>query len=290
MKKKVNKRFAVGGSFFAAAIIVGGMIASSFIEKVDVGCVGIVYSANGGVQEKALDTGWHMIGLFDEVIEYPVKLRTVSYDDMVVSTKDGKNIKVDLSYTYKIDRAKVVDIFNEFGNVGIEDVENGHLQKRMLDAARTTVSKYNLLDIYGEMSSDAGTEIQKVFEEDVAELGFIVSDTTLGAPKPDENTQQAIDARIAAAQENERKKLELENEKIQKEIKLIQASAEAEKKLIEAEAEAKALKLKSAEISDKTLQQAWIEKWNGVLPSIQAGEGSGMILNIPGQTTTTAEK
>lgn len=286
MKKKVNKKFAIGGSVIGAAILGAGIIVPQFIEKVDVGHVGIVYSANGGVQDKALDQGWHLIGLFDKAIEYPVKLRTVSYDDMVVSTKDGKNIKIDLSYTYKVDRSQAVAIFNEFGNIGIEDVENSYLQKRMLDAARTTVSKYNLLDIYGEHASEAGAEIQKAFEKDVAELGFIVSDVALGAPKPDKNTQQAIDARIAAAQENERKKLELENEKIQKEIKTVQAEAEAEQKRIAAEAEAEALRLKSAEISDKTLQKEWIEKWNGVLPSIQTGEGSGLILNIPEQATT----
>lgn len=219
--------------------------------------------------------------MFDKVIEYPTKVRTVSYDNLTVSTKDGKNINIGVSYSYKVDATKATSLFKEFGNVSIENLEEGYLQKRVLDAVRTTVSSYNLLDIYGESATEAGLIIQEKFQENVQKKGFIVSDLALGAPSPDKATQKAIDARIAAAQENERKKLELENEKIQKEIDLVQAEAKAEKKLIAAEAEAKALELKAQEITEETLKQEWIQKWNGVLPTIQAGEGVTPIVQMP---------
>lgn len=57
----VNKKFMIGGGVLAAALIGGGVIFPTFIEKVDVGNVGIVYSANGGVQNEALSEGWHIV-------------------------------------------------------------------------------------------------------------------------------------------------------------------------------------------------------------------------------------
>lgn len=250
-----KKPFVVGGSIIGGLILAAGIITPMFVEKIATGHVGLVYSPNGGVQKQVLTEGWHVVGLFDKVIEYPTKLQTVEYKDMVVSTKDGKNMSADLAYSYKVDPAKVVSIFKEFGNVPVEDIEQGYLEKRMLAAARKSVSNYDLLAIYGADSSKAGLEIQKDFEDDVKHLGFMVSDVTLGAPKPDKNTQAAIDSRIKASQETEKKKIELENEKIEAEKKKVIAEGDAKKKLIDAKAEAKANEIVSKSVTPELLKK-----------------------------------
>src|SRR5690606_6124670 len=101
--------------------------------------------------------------LFDKVVEYPTRLQTVTYKDMVLSTNDGKNINADISYSYKVDPAKAVSIFKEFGNISVEDIEVGYLEKRMLASARQAVSEFDLLGIYGEDSSEAGLNIHTLF-------------------------------------------------------------------------------------------------------------------------------
>ncbi|MBS7175842.1 MAG: prohibitin family protein, partial [Clostridiales bacterium] len=50
---------------------------------------------------------------------------------------------------------------------------------------------------------------------------------------------------------------------------------EAEQKVEEAKAEAEAYKLKNAQITDKTLLNDWIEKWDGKLPQV-SGDGTYM--------------
>lgn len=253
----------VGGivSFVVLVLAVIGFFV--FTEKVDNGHVGIVYSANGGVQDDVLPQGWHVISPLDNVVQYPTKLRTVDAKDMIVSTKDGKNITLDLSYTYKVDATKVVSIYKEFGSVPVEDIEAGYMQRRLLDATRQTVSKYNLLEVYGEDSSKAQSEIAKIYEDKVKELGFLVQEVTLGAPKPDKNTQKSIDARIQASQENEKKKLELQNEKIEAEKKLVIAEGEAKAILAKAKAEAEANKEISKSITSELVEYKKTEKWNG---------------------------
>ncbi|MDA1616426.1 prohibitin family protein [Bacillus cereus group sp. TH204-1LC] len=250
-----KKPFVIGGAIVGTIILAAGIIVPMFIEKIPTGNVGLVYSPSGGVQNETLSEGWHPIGLFNKVIEYPTRKQTVTYKDMVLSTRDGKNINVDLSYSYKVDPTKAVTIFKEWGNVPVKNIENGHLEKRMLAAGRAAVSKYDLLGIYGADSTKAQGDIQKIFEEDVKDLGFMVSDVTLSAPKPDTNTQSAIDARIKASQETERKKIELENEKIEADKKRVIAEGEAQKKLVEAKAEAEANQIISNSVTDPLLKK-----------------------------------
>lgn len=254
----MNNRPFIIGAFITGFLLIGSLItAPLFVEKIPTGYVGLVYSPSGGVQEEVLTEGWHFpMGLFDKVVEYPTRLQTVTYKDMVLSTNDGKNINADISYSYKVDPAKAVSIFKEFGNISVEDIEAGYLEKRMLASARTAVSEFDLLGIYGADSSEAGLNIHTLFEEDVKDLGFMVSDVTLGAPKPDATTQAAIDSRIQASQETEKKRIELENEVIEADKKRVIAEGEAAKKLIEANAEREA-----NEIISKSITEPILKKW-----------------------------
>lgn len=119
-----------------------------------------------------------------------------------------------------------------------------------------------------ERVSDIKLETIETAKADLEAHGIIVEDIMLSAPQPDEETQKAIDERVKATQELERKKTD-------KQI----ASEEAERRKIEAEGEAQANRIVEESLSEKVLQQQLIEKWNGVNP-IQIG-GEGVIVDLP---------
>lgn len=54
------------------------------------------------------------------------------------------------------------------------------------------------------------------------------------------------------------------------------AKIEAETKVIKAEAEKKANELMKLSLSELLLQQQWIKKWDGKLPTYYGGDGSLM--------------
>ncbi|MET1031263.1 SPFH domain-containing protein, partial [Domibacillus tundrae] len=134
---------------------------------------------------------------------------------------------------------------------------------------------YSVIDTYGEKSSEAAVNVQTLFSEDIKDLGFVVDNMTLGVPKPDESTQAAINKRVEAAQELERKQIEL---KI--------AEAEAQKKKIEAQGIADYNQIIKESISPEVIQKEWIEKWDGVMPK---ATGSDQLISIPMDETGTAE-
>lgn len=270
-KKGINRK-VLGGTIVAIALALAIGITAMFIQKIPNGFVGVVYSPNGGVQEETLGQGWHLVGLFDKVTIYPVRMQTVNYKDIQVATSDGKNVTIDFAYNYSIQPDKVVDVFNKFGPVEVEEIEDSYLRTRLWDASRKGIATYSVIDTYGEKSSEAAVKVQQLFAEDIGDLGFTVDNLTLGVPKPDKSTQAAIDKRVEAAQELERKQIEL---KI--------AKAEAEKLRIEAEGQAKYNEIIKKSISKEVIQNKWIEKWDGKMPK---ATGSNQLIQIPIDDTT----
>ncbi|MBM7647867.1 regulator of protease activity HflC (stomatin/prohibitin superfamily) [Bacillus ectoiniformans] len=262
-----KNRKVLGAVIVAAALGIGVLVLSLFIEKIPNGYVGVVYSPNGGVQKETLGQGWHLVGLFDKVTKYPVRMQTVNYSDIEVATSDGKNVTIDFAYNYNIQPDKVVDVFNKFGPVEVSEIEASYLRTRLWDAGRKAIAKYSVIDTYGEKSSEAAVNVQKLFAEDINSLGFTVDNLTLGVPKPDKSTQAAIDKRVEAAQELERKQIEL---KI--------AKAEAEKKQIEAKGISDYNEIIKKSISKEVIQNKWIEKWDGKMPK---ATGSNQLIEIP---------
>jgi regulator of protease activity HflC (stomatin/prohibitin superfamily) len=80
---------------------------------------------------------------------------------------------------------------------------------------------------------------------------------------------QAIEDKQIAQQRVEKADRELDEAKTRKEI----AKTQAEAKKIEQE-------LISASLSPAILQSRWIDKWNGILPSVMGGDSGGLILDI----------
>ena len=74
------------------------------------------------------------------------------------------------------------------------------------------------------------------------------------------------------------------NEAVQKsqkaENELAIVKAEAQKKVIAAQAEYEANILRTKSLTPQILQQMWIEKWNGTVPTVTSNGNSGVFLDI----------
>lgn len=281
-------KFKIGAIITGVILVLAVVIGSMLIVRIPNGYVGIVYSPNGGAKEQTLSQGWHFTGIFDKVIKYPVRIQTVEYKEIQIATSDGKNITMDFAYNYQIEPDKVVSIFNTFGPIGVHEVEDTYLRTRFWDAARKGISKFTVIDVYGEKSSEAAVEVQKRFSEDVAKLGFVVSNVTVGVPKPDAKTQEAIDKRVEAAQELERKTTELEIAKKEAERKRVESQGVADAKLIEAQGQAKANEVLRQSLTKELVQYEWIKKWDGKQPMVTSSDG-GLILDIGNVVSQTQQ-
>lgn len=131
---KNSKTFRVGAIAVALVIIVGVLMVTFFLTRIPNGYVGVVYSPNGGVKDSTLSQGWKLVGAFDKVTKYPIRIQTVEYRDIQIATSDGKNITIDFAYNYQVEPSKVSSIFNTFGPISIQEIEDTYLKTRFRDA------------------------------------------------------------------------------------------------------------------------------------------------------------
>ena len=177
-------------------------------------------------------------------------------------------------------------IFNTFGPISIQEIEDTYLKTRFRDAARKGISKFTVIDVYGEKSSEAGVDVQQ-FRRRCQRTGFHCIQCDRWCSSTRCKTQEAIDKRVEASQELERKTTELEIAKKEAERKRVEAQGNADKLLIEAEGQAKANKELQQSLTTQLVQYETIKKWDGVLPYV-SGSNTPMI-QLPTAATKTEE-
>lgn len=146
-------------------------------------------------------------------------------DDAVQAlTSDGQEVAVDISILYHPDPTKVVQLHREIG----PDYEAKIVRPSGRSVTRTAVSKYAVIDVYGtkrsEIQNEVQTELKALFDKSYLILDGLLVRNVDFSPE----FKKAIELKQIAQQESERKKYELEKEKIEKERKIVAAEGDAE--------------------------------------------------------------
>lgn len=275
--------FTKGATIVGSVIILVIIAVSLCTTSIAAGHAGIVYNRNGGVEETTLGQGWHVVSPFKRVTEYPIATETVTYENVRIGTKDGKPITTTFSFNYHIELDKLPSIFNKFRGAKASAIESGYLKSRMTEMAKEVTTKYSVLEILGEKSSEVSIQLQDKFSKDSAPIGFIIEAVTFQPPMPDEQTQKAIQAKVDAQQKLEQQKVELEQAKIIAEKARVEAKGKADAALIAAQGQAKSNEIITHSITDNLMKYKTIEKWDGVQPQVVGG-GTPMIQLTPPAT------
>lgn len=264
MKKKVL------GSAIVGTVLVGGLaLVGMSVQVIPQGHVGVVFSPASGVREQVLNEGWTLVNPIDRVTAYPVSTETIDVPYFNVLTRDGKELRLSLSYDYSNDAERVAEIFTKFRGQSPSAIEGGWLEDRAQRAALTIFSRYSVLDVFQNLAR-IQHDIFEEFRGLVAEYGFNVSAVTLRAPELDDNTRAMIQQVVDSQMELERMEFEREQAILFAETQREQARGIADALLIEAEAEAQANELLQQSLTDAIIASQWIEAWDGRLPQVSS--------------------
>jgi len=281
--KKIFKKTVFLGYFLFLTSVVSLLIFSS-CARIDAGNVGIkvnMYGDDKGVDEITEVTGWAFYSPFSQrVYEFPIYVQHKEYskeESFVVNSKDGSEFHVSPIINYSIKRDKVPYIFSKYRR-SLEDIERGFLKTSVYDAFRLATNKYTADELISNRQLYE-IEVRKILEHDLLKEGFIISQFTSNLVYP-ETFKQAIEAKNNAVQsalmaENKVKQAEAEAK-----IKVATAEGNAKSMLTEARAEAESNKLRQSTLTPLLIQQQWIEKWNGTLPSTVLGSNTNTMIGI----------
>lgn len=293
----MSKAGAVGGFVVAAVLVVGvgGTIMCS--EMVPAGHVGIQYTMSGGVQREVLSPGFHFVSPTTKVTEYSVAIeqgyfvRTDKEDSSFdIPTSDGKTINVDMEYSYHFDSEMASTIFNMFRGQDGKTIEESFIRGKLKAWAAEVSSTYTVIDLFGDKRAELNSAMQSYMYDKFAEYGIVIDSVNFTRIETDEETAAAIQKKVNAQQELELAKIEAETAQVQaekdKEVALIDAAKkkevaqlEADAELIKAQAQAQANRELAASLTPELLDKIKYEKWNGQLPSVQAGADSNLIVD-----------
>lgn len=243
--------------FIAISIIGVFMHWFMAVERIDAGCVGIkvnLVGAERGVADITECSGWVVyMPIFTEIHEFPIYTQVKDYEPFTINAKDGSEFSVDPTFSYKVTPDKVPSIFRSFRR-GLPDLENGYIRNVIMDCYRNVANLYPSDSLISHRPQFE-TAVQSMIISQLQKEGFELQQLTsnLNAPK---SLKDAIDAKNKTTQEA-----------IQSENRLRKAEAEAKARIIEAEAEKKVNDLKASALTPLIIQQMYIEKWDGKLPT-----------------------
>ena len=213
---------------------------------VESGYVGIK-SRLGRILPDELNPGIHFFIPFIEninIVDVRVKKRDFTQENTVTTlTKDGLNVKVDITILYRLDpkyAAETVISYSYFWDDRI-------IVPALRAAVRDVASTYTASELYQERAR-FGEKIRESIKDKFAALHVIVEDVLVRNIQIPQKVVQAIEMKIQAQQEAERMKYILEKERL-----------EAERKKVEAKGIAEANRIIAGSLSQKYLQWKYID-------------------------------
>jgi regulator of protease activity HflC (stomatin/prohibitin superfamily) len=275
----------VFGAIIAFVIIITGL---NSCERIDAGHVGVkvnLYGTGKGVGDVTECTGFVFYNPFStRIYEFPTFMQHKEYiktedvdNSFVVNSKDGSEFHVSPIINYSVQREKVPFIFGKYRRT-LESIEEGFLKTTIYDAFRMTANSYTAEELISNRQIFE-TKVRAKLDSDLLKEGFVISQLTSNLEYP-ETFKRAIEAKNNAVQQSLTAENQVKTAEAQAKIKVATAEGNAQAMLATAKAEAESYRLKQSAITPMLLQQMWIEKWNGQMPTTQLGSGTNMMYNV----------
>lgn len=241
--------------------------------RVDSSEVGIKFNKLSLTEQGTLDaspvTGYVFYNpITTSVHTYPTYVQRVDFDEFIVRTKDAAKFTMDPIMAYHLNREKATDVFFKYRK-SLPEIQDGYMRTVIYDAYRIVANSCTSDELMANQARFEN-EVRIMLDSALTAEGFIVTEFTSQITPP-ASLQQMIDAKNAAVQAALKAENEVKQAEANAKIAIAEAEGAAKAMRIKADAEAYYNRTISASLSPMIVQEDWIEKWNGVLPTYTGG-------------------
>lgn len=262
------------GALIGLAVVVGAGYCVMSLTKVGQGEVGVVYSMKDGVKEETLGPGFHFVGPFDKVKDYPVAQQQLvlsnnaadfneeelEKDTHVDAPADGGMVKMNMTVNYNFIPDKVTGLYERFNGMDGEQIVESKVKNSIIAYIKEVTPKFSVMDIYSTKRAEVGQEITKYLNEKVQEeYGINISSALIIDVQLDKELQKKVQAKEQAKQDAEKAELDKQTAIAQGEADKAKAEANKAVTITNAEAEAEANRIKSQSITDELIRMTEAE-------------------------------
>jgi regulator of protease activity HflC (stomatin/prohibitin superfamily) len=253
-------------------------------ERIDAGHVGIkvnLYGNDKGVDDVTEVTGAVWYNPFrTKIFETPTYVQNAiwtanktegseSNEEFRLTTKDGMEIAIDVSLNYLVPADNAVTIFKKYRKP-LDVVANTVLRNYTRDGYNSAASEFTAEEVYSnrnEFKAVADSLVTNILESEGFQVEKLVLVNSIRLPN---SIKESIERKIQARQIALQKQMELEQAQADADKKIEKARGEAESMRIQADAERYAYEQKQRALTKLLVQQQFIEKWDGALPTYGA--------------------
>lgn len=267
---------------FSLALCIVSLAFTSCITCVDSAEVGIKFNKLSLTDQGTLDavtvTGYTSYNPFTtSIYTYETRVRSANYKPFIVQTKDGSKFSMDPNLNYHLIREKAIDVFSKYRK-SLDYIESNYMQTAIYDAYRINANKYTADELVANRAQFEDN-VKAMLDTTLRAEGFHVEQFT-SQIEPPQSLTDMINAKVAAVQaalkaENEVKKAEAD-------AKIAVAKAEGEAKAMRVRADAEAyynMKISSS-LSDRIVQEDFLEKWDGKMPGYYMPSGNAGVFKM----------
>ena len=248
------------------AIIIFGVILFIILVTglgftVEAGEIGVV--TRFGEVQRVADSGFNFkFPIIDGVTKMETRIQKEEVESSAV-TKDLQDVKASLALNYSIDKETALKLYKEVGTNYKDNIINPVLH----ESFKAGTAQYTAESLITNRS-EAKEKILEVVKDRLQEYGIVIADLNITNLEFSEAFNAAIEEKAVAQQQVEKAKQDLERVKV-----------EAEQKIAKAKADAESQKLQQQTLTDLMIKKMFIEKWDGKLPTTNAGD-SGLIIDL----------
>lgn len=266
MTNKTKKRIVA--ALIAIVVIVAGAYTALSVTRVGQGEVGVVYSMKDGVKEKTLAPGWHFVGPFAKVKDYPVAQQQLvlsnnpeDYNEKkhadwhVDAPADGGMIKMNLTVNYNFISDRVTKLYEKFNGMDGDQIVESMVQNSIIAYIKEVTPQFTVMDIYSTQRSEVSKAITEYLNAKLTEeYGINVSSALIIDVQLDDALKEKIQAKEQAKQDAEKAELDKQTAMAQAETDKVKAEAAAAVAIETARGEAEANRLLSESITPELIQ------------------------------------
>lgn len=249
-----------------AGLVIAGVVALlavvtllTSMRSVDTGKVGVV-TQMGRVTGRELGEGFSFVAPwgFNNVTEYDTKTQKVEAT-APAATKDLQDVNATIVLTYTLNRGKVSEVHQKVG----KDFQKIEIDPQVQEAFKAVSARYTASELITSRAEVKQAVIENLRERVEKDNRYTINDIAITNFSFSEEFNKAIEAVQIANQNVAKAKQELETTRV-----------EAEKRVAEAQASAEAQRLQQQTLTRELIDKMWIEKWDGKLPTTNAGNSN----------------
>jgi regulator of protease activity HflC (stomatin/prohibitin superfamily) len=264
-------------------IIIVSVIAVSSVRIVEAGNRGVLVQFGNVDTSNSLDEGIHFVVPFrDNVVQMEVRTQKI-VEDTTSASKDLQDVSTQVALNYHLnpDRAQV--LYQQLGF----DYANRVIIPAIQESVKQVTARFNAEELITKRET-VKNQIEEQITARLAAYNIIVDAISITEFEFSQQFRTAVEAKVEAQQralqaQNELRRIQIEAQQNEaqaigeQKANIARAEGIKQANVLQAEGEAQAITIIDQQLRNNPTYLEWLKatKWDGVLPLVTGGGGSG---------------